>query len=454
MSPTVRLLFAVALANALVPLNTTMIVIALPEIARDSGSDLATASWLITIYLIALTALQPIGGRLGDRFGRRRLLLASFAYLAAASLGAALSSGIVPLAFFRLHQAVAGAVLVPNGLGILRRIGGRRAGTQFGVITTVAGIGATVGPLVGAVLKGIDWHLIFLVNLPIAALALWLASVRLPDEVEERSAREGFDLVGAAALGALLFAVAWVLTSLGRTAPDAMTGLLVAGVIVGTAVFVRYERSLTDPILPPALFRFRAFTASNLSILFANFALYTALVAVPALLTEAAAPALVVGVALTAINVPGIALGPATGWVVDRWGARWPTTFGGVLIALGAAGIGATLTDGRHDLVAVAMLVLGAGVPLTFPATRIAAVDAVPARYTALASGVLATSRSLGGMLGVTMVAVALSAPPAATRGGAVFAVVAASGALVAIASLGMPDRPHVPDAVPAAEPL
>lgn len=453
MSATLRVLLAVALGNALVPFNTTMLVIALPEIARDTGSDLAGTSWLITTYLIALTALQPIGGRLGDRYGRQRSMLFGFAYLGLASVGAALSTDLVVLAFFRLQQAIAGALIVPNGLGILRRAGGRRAGTHFGVITTVAGVGATLGPLVGASLTGIDWHLLFVVNVPVAAAAFWLATVRLPEAAEVRERKPGFDLVGAVSLGLVLFGLAWALTSLGRGVSDAGVIALGIAAVVGLVAFVRYESSIADPMLPPAMFRSRAFTAANLAILFANVALYVCLVAVPALFVDTPGAAVIVGFALTALNVPGILLGPATGLVVDRWGARWPATFGGVLIAAGAVAAGLTLAAGRNELLWVAMLVLGAGVPLTFPATRIAAVDAVPERDASLASGVLATSRSFGGMLGVTMVAVAVTAVSAPARGPGIFAVVALSGVLVAAASLGMPNAPSVPS-VATAEPV
>src|SRR5436190_8799940 len=106
-----RLIGSIALGNALVPLNSTMLVVALPAIARDFHASVGDTSWLITTYLIAMAALQPIGGRLGDRFGRRKLMLAALAYFGLASIGAALSTGLVMLAFFRIQQAVAGAII-------------------------------------------------------------------------------------------------------------------------------------------------------------------------------------------------------------------------------------------------------------------------------------------------------------------------------------------------------
>ncbi|TMC79806.1 MAG: MFS transporter, partial [Chloroflexi bacterium] len=102
--PSRWLAISVAISNLLVPLNSTMIVVALPQVARDLRVDVAATSWIITSYLIAMASLQPIAGRIGDRLGRRRVMLAALVYFALASAGAAVSTSIVLLAVFRLNQ--------------------------------------------------------------------------------------------------------------------------------------------------------------------------------------------------------------------------------------------------------------------------------------------------------------------------------------------------------------
>src|SRR2546426_9468917 len=97
-----------------------MIVVALPQVARDLGVDVAATSWIVTSYLIAMASLQPIAGRVGDRLGRRRVMLGALVYFALASAAAAVSTSLVLLAVFRLQQAIAASALVPNGLGLLR----------------------------------------------------------------------------------------------------------------------------------------------------------------------------------------------------------------------------------------------------------------------------------------------------------------------------------------------
>ncbi len=432
-----RLIGSIALGNALVPLNSTMIVVALPAIARDARADLASASWLITTYLIAMAALQPIGGRLGDRFGRRRLMLGALAYFGLASVGAALSDGLVALTFFRLQQALAGAIVLPNALGILRHAAGDRAGMHFGLMGAISGVAASVGPLVGGVLVPIDWRLIFTVNIPIVAIAFTLAWTNVPRE-EARAGTIRFDVRGVVALGLLLASAAWVLTSFGRGIADTPTLVLGAAVIAGAIVFVRYENTREDPAFPPALFRVRAFTAANGAMCFSNLALYATILAIPVLLADAAST-LMVGIALFALSAMGIVLGPVAGALIDRFGARRPTALGGLLIVVGALATGAVVTGEQLVVLLPSLLVLGSGVAFTFPATRVGAIDTVAPRHAALASGVVSTSRYFGGMLGAIVASATLTAFAPASRGPVLFTALAVSGLLTALASLGMP---------------
>jgi MFS family permease len=254
--------------------------------------------------------------------------------------------------------------------------------------------------------------------------------------------RTRFDVTGVISLGLLLVGTAWVLTSFGRGGPDAFAIAIAIAVVVGFVLFARYENEHDDAALPPALFLNRSFTAANLAMCFSNLALYAAVLALPVLLAEG--DSIVIGVALFALSVATVVLGPIAGALIDRFGARWPTVLGGVLIALGAMATGAVITSAELLPLLLSVLVLGSGVAFTFPATRVAALDVVPARHAALASGVVSTSRYFGGMLGAIIASLVLVSFPHSTRGLALFAALAASGVLTAIASLGMPSTAHV----------
>jgi len=432
--------FAVALGNLLVPLNSTMIVVALPLIGRDLGADRVTLAWLVTSYLIAMASLQPIAGRLGDRFGQRRFMLGALVYFIVASVGAALAPNLVVLVAFRLQQALAAASVVPNSLALLRghSVEGR-AGTYFGISGATTSIGATIGPLLGGLLSAIDWRLIFLVNLPLAGLALLVAWRSLPaGDPPRRTAHP--DVAGAVALGALLSIAAWTLTEAGTSAPT-VTIVLLAAVVVGAVVFVRYEGRHADPALPPSLFTIRGFTSANLTIALSNLALYGTFLAVPVILAGSGPDATIRGgIAISAQSVAMIVLSPVSGALVDRVGARWPTAIGGLLIAAGLGILGLSGRASDFTMLLICMPITGAGVALTFPATRIAALDAVPLRFAALASGITSSSRYFGGMIGALVAGLALATTSGAAAG-RLFLILAASGLCAAVVGSQLPAR-------------
>ncbi len=208
---------------------------------------------------------------------------------------------------------------------------------------------------------------------------------------------------------------------------------MLAVVAVGAVAFVRYESRHADPALPPFLFKVRAFTTANLTIALSNLALYGTFLAVPVILAGSGPDATIRGgIAISAQSIAMIVLSPVSGALVDRVGARWPTALGGALIAAGLLILG---LSGR------------AAVALTFPATRISALDAVPARYAALASGVTSSSRYFGGMIGALVAGLMLVDAPEAAAG-RLFLILAGAGVLAAIAGSQLPPRiAHAPEA-------
>jgi EmrB/QacA subfamily drug resistance transporter len=428
------LAISVALGNLLVPLNSTMIVVALPQVADDLGVDVAATSWIVTSYLIAMASLQPIAGRIGDRLGRRRVMLGALVYFALASVGAALSGSIVVLTLFRLNQAIAAAALMPNGLGLLREaIPSGRRGAEFGIVSAALGVGATAGPLVGGLLTAIDWRLIFLVNAPVCAAGFALAWRVVPRRAPHRAAR--FDLAGAVGLGLILLGASWVLTSLGR-AIDPATLALGAALVPAAIALVRYESTLADPALPPALFRIRAFAAACATVTFQNLAMYGTLLALPVALAGASIRS---GIALAAFSGASIVLAPVGGRAADRYGARWPTLAGALLLAAGLVPLAVASGDLPFELIVATLALAGVGLAFTFPSMRLAAVEAVPERHASLASGVFSTSRYFGGMLGSIAVAIAVGVAPSSGDLRTLFALLAAAALAAAASSIALP---------------
>src|SRR5437660_10076762 len=413
-----------------------MIVVALPQVARDLRVDVGETSWIVTSYLIAMASLQPIAGRVGDRLGRRNVMLAALVYFALASAGAAAASSILLLAVFRINQAIAAAALVPNGLGLLREaIPSGRRGAEFGIVSAATAVGATVGPLVGGFLAAIDWRWIFLVNVPLCVAGLALSWRVLPHRAARETAR--FDLIGAVGLGLVLLASAWVLVSLGRAA-DPVTVAIGVAVLPAAVALLRYESRHPDPALPPSLFRIRAFAAACATVAFQNLAMYGALLALPIALAGASVRS---GIALAAFSGGSIIFAPLGGRAADRYGPRVPSFAGALLLGVGLIPLALSARQLSLEALSATPAFAGIRLALTVPSTRLAAGEVVPERYAALASGVFSTSRYFGGMLGSIAIALPPGSPRSTDSLRALFWLFTAAAFAAAIPSLALPGR-------------
>lgn len=454
----IRLVVAVALATMLAPLNSTMIAVALPPIAAQFRAGTSIA-WLVTGYLIAMASLQPVAGKLGDRLGRRPLMLSGLAVFAVASLGAALAPGFAWLLGFRILQGVAGALAFPNGAALLREaIPDARRGRRFGLVGAGAGLAAALGPPVAGVLVWASgWQSIFYVNVVLIVPALWLGWTTFPRS-HLRDERRPFDLAGAALLSVALIAAAARLTHRGPSGSLATAMWAVAG--LAAAAFVVVEWRHADPAVQLRLFTHRAFAAANASVATSNFAMYVTLLTVPLLLASRTGGSIGAGAVLAAMSGAMFVASPVGGALTDRWGRRRPALLGlGLLVAgtsmLAASGAGASL-----PVLVGALMLVGLGIGTGTAALQTTAVEAAPARDAGMASGVYTTSRYLGSIVGSALLAHLLGGadPPAGgavalgTAGtGTVFVMIAGAAVLALLAALGLRDRPGAP-AEPTAE--
>ena len=392
-------MLAVALGGMLVPLNSTMIAVALPDLVEDLDSDLASVTWLVTTYLIAMVVLQPAAGRLGDRLGRGPLVLAGLAGFLAASAGAALAPGLALLILFRVLQAATGALVIPYGLALLReqtaegRLGGRMG--QIGAALTLA---AAAGPPVGgALVAAFGWRAIFAVNLPLAALALALGARFIP----------------------------WRRSRGARPAPPRRLRRLPAGLLAAAA-----------------------------GIALINMAMYVTLLSIPLLLDpRAGVGSGEVGLVLGCLSITTAALSPLGGRLSDRVGRRLPAAAGAALLA--ASLLVLSLYPGLGSIAVAALLLgAGAGVGLATPALQTAAIESVRVAHSGTAAGLSSTSRYVGSITGTLLLAGPLAPAVAGEAGfGLLYATLAGCSAAAIAAALLLPLRRGVPDEERAARP-
>lgn len=430
-----RVIWAVALGASLVPLNSTMLFVALPHIVADLGSSVASASWLVTGYLIAVASLQTLAGKLGDRYGHRGVFRAGLVGFLVTSAAAAVAPGLGLLVVSRLAQGMAVAALFPNGMALLRRwVPAERRAASFGLVGSIIGAGAALGPPLGGLLVGLfGWRAVFLVNLALAGPALW-ASRGIPG-LRSAAAVEAFDLAGAVGWAALLVVAAGLLNL--ATATPLL--LLVGLPVLAAAGYWLVRRGLRhpDPVFQPRFFASPRFTAANVVVGATNLAWYLMLIVVPLALERRGMSSMGTGLVLFAPAAAFMSLSPLGGRLSDRRGRRWPALVGTTLFVAGfvplvVVGLGMAL-----PYLVATLVVVGTGLAFTWPSAQAVALEAVAAADSGAASGVYSTSRYLGSILGASLLA-AVADP----TGRGVLAFLAAAGILAALAATRFPAPP------------
>src|SRR5919206_5267533 len=434
-------LVTAALGTMLAPLNSTMIVVALPVLLGEFGSSVTWGAWIVTSYLVAMAAIQPVGGSLGDRYGRQRLFLVGLGLFLAATVVAAFSWNVEVLLISRTFQALGGAVAIPNGTALVRSlVPGERQGRAFGKIGAGIAVAAAFGPPIGGLVTdslGLRW--IFAANILLVVPALVLA-LRLPRD-RPKSPGGSFDLQGAMLLATALVPLALSLTvwRLPGAPITLAPGLGVFTVIAGL-LLLRRVRRFPRPVLNLSLFHARGFTPATATILLSNLTMYTVLLSLPLFLNERAHwRSSEVGLLLAGLSLQTIIFSPIGGWLSDRSGRRIPAFAGTALLAIGMLPFLAIEDTWSWMLYLAPLVLVGMGVGLSSASVQTTAVEVVPSNAVGQAAGLYSTMRYLGSIIGASGMAAVLAAPePAVGSFRLLYAAlfVSACGAVIAASRL------------------
>lgn len=426
-----------------------MIAVALPDIVSDLDASFASATWLVTSYLVVMASIQPLAGKLGDGMGRRRLIIGGLALFGLVSIAAAAAPNVWVLLVFRIGQAVSISIVLSNSFAVMRQVvPAHRRGKTFGLIEATTGLSAAVGPFVGGLLiTSIDWRAIFLINVPFVAMALIFAWKSLPKD-SRAGAWSGFDYKGALLLPGILVVVAVFFLMLSRRAdPVAITVLGVVAVALA-ALLIRVELTHPDPVLQPRFFKLRGFAAPSVGVAASNLSMYSLLLVIPLLLTTRGSHSeLEIGLILSSLSVGMVLMTPLGGRLSDRFGRRAPVLIGLTLTAFATLLPAVTGSDiGVIPLIA-ALAVVGLGLGISNAGMRTSAVESISSRNAGSAAGVYSTSRYFGSIVGSAILAGLIGVERSNSDGiGEVFIVVAVMAATAVIAALFMVARPAVED--------
>lgn len=420
-----KALVAVCLGFALIQLDATIVNVALPTVQRDLGGSTAALQWILNGYTVALAAVLLTAGSVADRIGARRVFLAGLAIFAIGSAACASAPDVGVLIVARVLQGLGAAALLPTSLAlIVHQFPDREARARaLGVWGGIASLGLTAGPVLGGVIaQYTSWRVIFIVNVP-AVLLTWRLVAESVTETPKRD-HAPLDIAGLV-LGVVALA-GLVAGFIDINQPE----FLVIG-LVGAIALCAVELRSTHPMIPPMLFRIRAFSAGTGVGLIFNFCLYGTLLCLSLLLQQVRhGSVLHAGLELLPMTVV-VGVGAwCSGRLTARFGSGPPMIAGLSCGALGALVLAAT------GEVLLGSMLLGL-VSLAMPAMTAVVVGAAPDDRAGLASGVLNASRQAGGALGVAV----LGAIFGHSLGGPMLVVVFAYAAGIALTCVATQSR-------------
>lgn len=398
------ILLAIGVGSFMTALDGSVVNIILPVVSRAFNTDVAAVEWVVTVYLLVVSSLLLSFGRLGDMRGHKLVYISGFLVFVVSSALCGFAPSVTVLIIARAFQALGGAMLLANSPAILtKNFPAQQRGQVLGLQATMTYLGLTVGPSLGGWLTSqYGWRSVFYINVPVGLLALLLGLYFIPlDAGAERGER--FDLAGAitfmAGLVALLLGLnqghAW-----GWSSP-AILGLLGTAVLL-LAVFLFIELRVTHPMLDLSLFRVPLFSASTASAIFNYICLFTGLFLLPFYLIQARGldPAQA-GLILTAQPIIMAIMAPLSGTLSDRIGARLLSTLGMAIIAAGLFLLAQLKADSSISYVVVSLATVGLGTGVFVSPNTSALLGAAPLHRRGIASGIMATARNVGMVLGV-----------------------------------------------------
>jgi EmrB/QacA subfamily drug resistance transporter len=405
--PRVRLIFsALMLVLLLASLDQTIVSTALPTIVGDLGG-VSKLSWVVTAYLLASTISGPLYGKLGDLYGRKRVLQTAIVIFLVGSTLCGVAQNMAELIAFRAFQGLgAGGLLVVTLAVVGDIIPPRERGRYQGFFGGVFGVSTIVGPLLGGFfVDNLSWRWIFYINLPIGVLALGVIATAFHSRRDQ--AKHRIDYLGAVTLAGGLAAIV-LYTSLGGTtyawgAPG-MLALACAGVVLLLA-FPLVERRAAEPILPLALFSNRVFSVTSAIGFVIGIGLFGAVTYLPLFLqlVRGYSPT-ISGLLLTPLMAGLLITSIVSGQLISRFGRYKPFPIAGTLLV--TVGMVLLAQLGVHTSALVAglfMLVLGLGLGMVMQVLVLAAQNAVPYEYLGVATSGSTLFRSIGGSIGVAV---------------------------------------------------
>jgi EmrB/QacA subfamily drug resistance transporter len=386
-------------------LDVLVVTTALTTIQRSLGATAEQLGWTVNAYSLALAVSILAASALGDRFGRRRVLVGGLGLFAVSSAACALAPSIGLLIVARTVQGIGAATIMPISLTILSAtFPADKRGKAIGIWGGLTGLAVAGGPLIGgAIVEGLAWQWIFWVNVVLGAVLIPLILRRV---AESHGPRVRVDLPGIALVSAGSLGLVWALVrgnGSGWTSTEVLSAL--AGGAAALVAFVSWELRTRTPMMPMPYFRLRAFSAGNAAASFMTASLFGAVFLMAQFLQVVSGDSpLKTGLQLLPWTATPMVIAPLAGVLADRIGERWILTAGLTLQAIGLGSVALVAGPATPYLALMpGLLIAGVGISMAIPTVQNAVIGAVPPHAIGKASGTSNTFRQLGGVFGIAL---------------------------------------------------
>jgi EmrB/QacA subfamily drug resistance transporter len=392
-------------------LDTTIVNVALHTLGRDLHSSVSQIQWVVTGYLLSLAAVIPVTGWAARRFGARRVYMTSLVLFTIGSALCAMASTTTTLVLFRVLQGVGGGMIMPVGQLIMAQVAGpKRMGRVMGMVSMPAMLAPILGPVVGGlILQNLHWSWIFLVNLPVGAVALLAAWRVLPHTESGEAGR--LDVLGLALLSTASSALVYGLAQLGThsslTAP-AVVWPIVAGFVL-SGIFCVHALRVERPLLDVRLYANRVFGAASMTTFGLGAALFGAMILVPLYYQEVRHESVIMTGLLTGPQGLGMLIVmPLTGRLTERFGGGRVALCGVSILAISTIPLAFVGTNTSILYISLVLLLRGVGIGFSFMPAMTAAFASLRPDQLSDATPQLNVLQRIGGAIGTAVLAVVL----------------------------------------------
>ncbi|MFD4181541.1 MFS transporter [Rhodococcus sp. NPDC058514] len=412
--PPTWILATLAFTGIVVSLMQTLVVPLIHVLPELLNTSVSTASWVITSTLLAAAVVTPVAGRLGDMFGKRRMILISMAFLVAGSVLCAISDTVPLVIIGRILQGAATGA-IPLGISILRdELPAEKVGGAISVMSSTMGVGGAIGmPLAAATAQNFNWHILFWSSAALGTLVAVAVAILVPESPVRNPGR--FDYLGAVGLAAGLVSLLLAITKGGEWGWTSATtlGLLGAAVVVFLA-WGAAELRIAEPLVNLRVSASRPVLLTNMASIMTGFAMYATSLTVPQLLQSPPETGyglgqsmVMAGLCMAPAGVVMMLLSPVSARITNRYGPRTTLMVGTVVIAAGYL-IGAVLMSEVWQI-ALVSTIIGAGIGISYAAMPALIMGSVPLHETAAANGLNSLMRMVGTSFAAAVMTVVLA---------------------------------------------